>query len=568
MNTKTRNNKNIATKESLSIDSEKSREAKKNEKSQESRSLSTPAMGLNIAIYARVSSRKQDKNNDIESQLKELKNKADSLGFHYASTDIFTDDGYSGATLNRPGLENLRDRIYDGIYKKVLVYDPDRLARDYVYQTLLIDEIKKAGCKIEFVRAPIGETPEQKMLLQVQGMISEYERTKILERTKRGRLHRMQKGELVHGGDVYGYKYIRKKGDIPAHYKVINEEAKIIKTIFTWFVEEKMPIRKIARRLDDEGVSTIRGGRYWGPSVVHRLLKNSIYTGTGYANKGKAIIPKSRLIDSSKFKKYEKTGIEKRPKEEWYPFNSPRIVSDEIFELASQQLEINKQISDRRTIKEYLLKSYLKCGLCGFTMAGHKEHYQCQYSKPAYAKGRKIQVCENKQRIPMKELDDIIWKAIKKILKSPKRLRIIFKELGNDIVKKTTGNIDSLLRKQEKLNKEIKRINELYYLGNIEIEDYKKLYEAKKELLNKIKNNIKEANNNYQSEEELKEILNSFKEFSNSIKIGLDDADFEIKRRAVIDVIKSVEINLTEYIINFALPLRRKKGTLRSRSLI
>jgi len=188
-------------------------------------------MGLNVAIYARVSSSKQDKNNDIESQLKELKNKADSLGFHYTSTDIFTDDGYSGATLNRPGLENLRDSIYAGVYKKVFVYDPDRLARDYVYQTLLIDEIKKGGCEIEFVRAPIGETPEQKMLLQVQGMISEYERSKILERTKRGRLHRMQKGELVHGGDVYGYKYIRKHCDIPAHYKIINEESEIIRTI-------------------------------------------------------------------------------------------------------------------------------------------------------------------------------------------------------------------------------------------------------------------------------------------------------------------------------------------------
>ncbi len=567
MDIKTRKNKNIATKESLSIDSKKVKKENNLGKSQDSRSISTPVMGLNIAIYARVSSSKQEKNNDIESQLKELKNKADSLGFYYTSTDIFTDDGYSGATLNRPGLENLRDLIYEGIYKKVFIYDPDRLARDYVYQTLLIDEINKAGCEIEFVRAPIGDTPEQKMLLQVQGMISEYERTKILERTKRGRLHRMQKGELVHGGDVYGYKYIRKKGDIPAHYTKVDEEVKIIEKIFSWFVEEKMPLRTIARKLDNEGVSTIRGGKYWSHSVIHRLLKNSIYTGTGYANKGKAVIPKRRLIDTSKFKKYEKTAIENRPKEEWYPFNSPRIVSDEIFELASQQFEINKKISDRRTIKEYLLKSYLKCGICGFTMAGHKEHYQCQYSKPAYARGRNIEPCTNKQRIPMKELDTIIWEVLKKILKSPKRLRIIYKELGNDIVKKTTGNVDSLIVKREKLNKEIKRINELYVVGNIEIEDYKKLYEAKKELLNKIKNNIKEANNNYQSEEELKEILNSFKEFSNSIKIGLDDADFEIKRRAVIDVIKSVEINLTEYIINFALPLRRKKGTLCPHSL-
>ncbi len=524
--------------------------------------------GINVAIYARVSSSTQENENTIDSQISELTNKADDMGYNYSSKDVFTDEGYSGATLNRPGLEKLRELIYDGVYQKLLVFDPDRLARDYVYQMLLIDEIQKESCEIEFIRAPIGDTPEQKMLLQVQGMISEYERSKILERTKRGRIHRMKQGEIVNGGDIFGYKYIRKKGDIPTHYIIIEEESEIVKQIFSWFVEERLALNKISKKLDELGIETIRSGKHWHANVIKKIIQNSIYTGTGYANKEKAVIPERRPIDKVKFRKYEKTGREHRSKSEWYPYNSPRIISDEIFELAQQQLELNKQRSGRRTKKEYLLRSFLKCGECGHNMIGQREHYQCQYSRPAYAKQQMKETCVNKKRIPMKELDSIIWKELEKILKKPKRVRDIYKQLGNKVVKKTIGNIDSLKIKEEKLKKQLKRINNLYVMDNLEITEYKKLYDDKKEQLNKIEIGIKEADDANQSDEELEEILNSFKLFSENISNGIDNADFKIKRRAVEDMIKHVEINLKEYIINFALPLRRKKGTLKTRTVM
>ena len=529
---------------------------------------SVGTFGINVAIYARVSSLTQENENTIDSQIAELTNKAKNMGYNYSSKDIFTDEGYSGATLNRPGLERLRESIYDGLYKKVLIFDPDRLARDYVYQTLLIDEIRNEDCEIEFIRSPIGETPEQKMLLQVQGMISEYERTKILERTKRGRMHRMKQGEIVNGGDIFGYKYIRKKADIPTHYIIIEEEAEIIKQIFSWFIEEKWALNKICKKLDELGVENIRSAKHWHPAVIRSIIKNSIYTGTGYANKEKAVTPKRRQIDKVEFRKYEKTGREHRPKNEWYPYNSPRIISDEVFELAQQQLELNKRRAGRRTKKEYLLRSFLKCGECGHNMIAQRDHYQCQYSRPGYAKQNMKPVCINKKRIPMKELDLIVWEEIKKLLKNKTRLKDIYNQLGNKVVKKSVGNIESLTTKEIKLKKQIKRINDLYVVGTIEMADYKKLYEDKKEQLNKIETAIKNASEANQSDEELEEILNSFKLFSENIRDGIDNADFEIKRRAVEDTIKYVEIHLDEYIINFALPLRRKKGTLKTLSVI
>ncbi len=575
MNIKKRENFKLKDTASLSNDSDKRvvKEAiQENRRQNQDGSLRTDDLVVsfrgNVAIYARVSSSTQEKENTIDSQISELTNKADDLGYSYSSKDIFTDEGYSGATLNRPGLETLRELIYDGVYQKLLVFDPDRLARDYVYQMLLIDEIEKESCEVEFIRAPIGKTPEQKMLLQVQGMISEYERSKILERTRRGRIHRMKQGEIVNGGDVFGYKYIRKKGDIPTHYVIIEEEAEIVKQIFSWFIEERWALNKICKKLDELGVENIRSAKHWHANVIRKIIQNSIYTGTGYANKEKAVIPKRRPIDKVKFRKYEKTGREYRAKSEWYPYHSPRIISDEIFELAQQQLELNKQRAGRRTKKEYLLRSFLKCGKCGHNMIGQREHYQCQYSRPGYAKQHMKETCVNKKRIPMKELDVIIWKEVKKILKNPKRVKDIYKQLGNKVVKKSVGNVDSLKIKEEKLNKQLKRINNLYVMETIEITDYKKLHNDKKEQLDKIEIAIKEANEANQSDEELEEILNSFKLFSENINNGIDNADFEIKRRAVEDIIKHVEINLNEYIINFALPLRRKKGTLKTLSVV
>ncbi len=518
---------------------------------------------MNIGIYARVSSSTQDNNNTIDSQLEALKKKADDMGYMYTEKDIFLDDGYSGGTLNRPGLEKLRDRIYDGIYKRVLIYDPDRLARNYVYQSLLIDEMKKDGCDVEFIRSPIGETPEQKMLLQVQGMISEYERTKILERTRRGRLHNMKQGVIVNGGDVFGYKYIRKTANNPAHYLVKKDEADVILKIYSWYIKERLSLTMISKKLSDEGIDTIRNGRRWHESVLKQILSNSIYIGTGYANKQKGVVPKKRL-KNVKFRKYEKTGKESLPKEQWYPFSAPRIITDDMFELVQKQLSINKSLAKRRTINNYLLRGFLKCGNCGRRMIAQRNHYQCHHSRPAYARLQMTEVCTNKQRISLEDIDVVIWDTLKQILKSPKRLQNIYEKLGNKTVKKATGDIYSLKSKEKKLSNQIQRLHEVYIEGEMEMSRYKKLHFDKKEQLNKIKENIEKAKEEARTEEETEVVLNSFKVFVEKINTGIENASFEIRRRAIEDTIDYIEINSDEYIINFSLPLRRKKGTLHS----
>jgi site-specific DNA recombinase len=150
-----------------------------------------------IALYARVSSEQQADAGTIRSQVSSLLEKISSDGFSLPSSELqFIDEGYSGATLIRPALERLRDSIFNGAVDCVYVHSPDRLARKYAYQILLMDEFQKGGAKIVFLNRKIGETPEDELLLQVQGMMAEYERAKILERSRRGKIQSAKRGSV------------------------------------------------------------------------------------------------------------------------------------------------------------------------------------------------------------------------------------------------------------------------------------------------------------------------------------------------------------------------------------
>jgi len=373
----------------------------------------------------------------------------------------------------------------------------------------------------------------------------------------------MKQGIIVNGGDIFGYKYIRKTKNIPAHYLIKKDEADVILKIFSWYLEDRLSLNMISKKLSNDGIGTIRNGRRWHESVLKKILSNSIYIGTGYANKQKGVVPKRRLKNIP-FRKYEKTGKESLPKEQWLPFSAPRIITDDMFELVQKQLAVNKNLAKRRTIKNYLLRGFLKCGNCGHRMIAQRNHYQCQYSRPAYARHQMTELCTNKQRISLEHIDVVIWDTLKQILKSPKRLQNIYKQLGYKTVKKATGDISSLKLKEGKLSNQIKRLHEVYIEGEMEMVRYKELHNDKREQLNKIRENIEKAKEESRTEEETETILNSFRDFVEKINTGIENASFEIKRRAIEDTIDYIEINSKEYIINFALPLRRKKGTLHS----
>ena len=167
---------------------------------------------LQVALYARVSSEQQAEAKTIESQLAEMRTRLVTDGFELAHILEFIDEGYSGSTLVRPSLERLRDVAAAGGLDRLYVHCPDRFARNYAYQVLLLDELTQQGVEVIFLNRPLGQTPEDQLLLQVQGVIAEYERAKFLERSRRGKRHAAQEGHvgiLCHA--PYGYRYITKQ---------------------------------------------------------------------------------------------------------------------------------------------------------------------------------------------------------------------------------------------------------------------------------------------------------------------------------------------------------------------
>src|SRR5262249_49849964 len=184
-------------------------------------------------------------------------------------------------SLVRPGLERLRDLAAEGQLHVVLVYAPDRLSRKYAYQVLLIEEFARHGVETVFVKVPKSDTPEDKLLLQFQGMIAEYERAQILERSRRGKRHRAQQGQIsVLSGAPYGYRYMRKSEETAAYYEIIEAEADVVRLIYQRYTAEHLSIGAITGLLNEKGVPTRKRISRWERSTVWAILRNPAYKGT------------------------------------------------------------------------------------------------------------------------------------------------------------------------------------------------------------------------------------------------------------------------------------------------
>ena len=233
------------------------------------------------ALYARVSSEKQKEEQTIGSQTEALKEYAQANGYMVVPEWIFQDEGYSGAILKRPDLERLRDLAAEGQIETILVYSPDRLSRRYAYQVLLMEEFARHGVETVFIKSPQASTPEEQLLVQFHGMIAEYERAQIAERTRRGKKHRAKTGSVnVLSGAPYGYRYVKKSETSAAYYEIVEEEAAIVREVYRWYTEEALSIGQIHRRLNTLGVETRRGKSTWDRSTVWAILRNPAYQGT------------------------------------------------------------------------------------------------------------------------------------------------------------------------------------------------------------------------------------------------------------------------------------------------
>jgi site-specific DNA recombinase len=217
-------------------------------------------MERRVAAYARVSTERQAESQTIEQQVERLRAYAGERGWPLPAERIYKDDGHSGARLDRPALDRLRDAVTRGEVELVLITSPDRLARRYAYQVWLLEECERAGCEVVFLDRPPTGDPQDALVLQIRGAVAEYERTVIADRMRRGRLAALQAGRLLPWSTPpFGYRLDSLRPRDPAGVRIEESEAAVVRRIFAWYIEEGLTLYGIAQRLVAEGIPTPTG---------------------------------------------------------------------------------------------------------------------------------------------------------------------------------------------------------------------------------------------------------------------------------------------------------------------
>jgi len=528
---------------------------------------------IRAAIYARVSSDQQAQEQTIESQVAALRERVASDGLILDDELCFLDDGVSGSTLMRPSLERLRDTAYVGGFQKLYVHSPDRLARRYAYQVLLVDELKKHDVEIVFLNRAIGASPEEDLLLQMQGMFSEYERAKIMERSRRGKRHAASRGSVnVLSNAPYGYRYISKReGGGVAAFEINDEHAVVVKQIFEWVGRDRISIGEVKRRLDAKEIQTPRGKTWWDRTTIWAILKNPAYKGSAAFGKTRTGPRRPQLrTPRGQVKMPRRTGSTYDTNvSEQISIAVPAIVSEELFSAVDEQLTQNRQRGqERKRGASYLLQGLLECESCGYAYYGKKvsrssakgkvryAYYRC-VGTDAYRFGGK-RVCQNKQ-IRTDKLDQAVWDDACELLRNPKLLR---KEFERRLSAPESPSSEQSLKKQiSTAQRSVNRLIDAYTDGVLTRKEFDPRIQRARRRLADVESQLVELQTETREQATLREALDCLDDFSTTVSSNLDDADWTTKREILRTLIARVVIEPTQirviYRINFPLFAKR-----------
>ncbi|GAB2771418.1 recombinase family protein [Streptomyces chlorus] len=416
------------------------------------------------ALYARVSSARQKQHETIDSQVTCLREHARKQGWEVPEEWVFTDDGWSGSTLVRPALERLRDLSAQRLVDRVLCLAPDRLARTFAHQVLLVEEFTRNGAEVVFLRNPEAATPEQALLVQVQGVIAEYERAQIAERTRRGKLHRARAGQAsVLGRAPYGYRYLSKAEHGAAAYAVDQAEAGVVARIFHRYAAGGISMRALARELTRDRIPSPQGRPEWDAGTLGRMLRNPAYMGRACFGKTQTAPAPPRPNRTSRLAGRAvpaQAGVTARPRQEWIEIPVPALVSEEVFALVERRLAENAKFSPRNTKEPALLQGLLVCDICGYSYTrtsqgpGPKKYhyYRCPGTNGwELPQGRRV--CSSRP-LRADDLDQLVWEHMVVLLADPALVRA---ELEHRLAQ--MRDADPVRARQERLHRQIATVD-------------------------------------------------------------------------------------------------------------
>lgn len=512
---------------------------------------------IRAAFYARVSSEQQATAHTIESQTAALSERAQSDGTPVPPERQFVDDGYSGATLIRPALDRLRDLAAVGAIDRIYVHSPDRLARNYAYQVLLLDEWRRCGVELVFLNRPLGQSPEDDLLLQVQGIVAEYERAKIMERSRRGKKHAAQSGSLnVMSNAPFGYRYVSvREGGGHARFEPVAEQARIVQQVFSWIGRDRCSLAEVCRRLHKAGELTATGKRIWSRQAVWHILQNPAYQGraaygkTHMMPRGKKTRPRAARGRPAEPRR-SNAPVAADPKD-WVFVPVPALVDVALFRATQEQLQENRsraRLGRRRP--GYLLQGLTCCARCGYAYygktthqmgAGHQmkdfRYYRCSGSDGYRFGGERI--CSNAQ-IQGQFLESAVWHEVCDLLTHPERLEHEYQDGGR--AGTSLENVESLKAQRLKLQHALERLIDSFTEGLIEKDQFTSRMARTKNRIAELDAKIKADAGDADQLEHMRLAASRLRELAAAVGPYLVTADWHRRRDIIRTLVQRIEI--------------------------
>ena len=516
---------------------------------------------MQVAVYARVSTQHQAQTQTIEQQLERLRAHVQTQGWQLSGEHIFRDDGYSGASLNRPGLDRLRDRAAQAEFERVLITDPDRLAREYVHQVLLLEELERAGCPIEFLDRPMSQDPHDQLLLQIRGAVAEYERSLIAERMRRGRQAKYRAGILLPWPrPPYGLRMNPDRPRDPSGIRLNEPEAAIVGEIFAYYLEEDHSLFGLAKHLSANQIPSPRGQKHWNAATLRLILTNPAYTGKVYALRTCAR-PVRLRHSPLKPVSHHTRGRVTRPTDEWILVAQiPAMVSQEQFDLVQAKLAQNQKFARRNNKShEYLLRALVSCGVCQGACTGRLNHPGYAYYT-CHNKMHAVQSCHDEKCpsrfIPAQQLDELVWQDLCEVLMHPETIRQALERAqgGHWLPQELQARRENLRKAQVSLEHQLERLTEAY-LGNvIPLAEYQRRRQDLEQKVRALNLQVKQLETSADRQIELGSLSTSIEDFCQRVQRGLAQATFEQKRQLVELLMDRVVVTDGDVEIRYVIP--------------
>lgn len=515
---------------------------------------------MEVALYARISATHQQ-TQTIDQQLERLRAEVPRHpDWRLADEHTYCDEGYSGAKLNRPGLDRLRDQAALAAFEVVLITAPDRLARKLTHQAILLEELNQRGCRVEFLDRPMSDDPHDQLLLQIRGAVAEYERSLIAERMRRGRQAKYRSGTLLPWTHVpYGYLVDPGYPRDPSRVTIDPIKSEVIKLIFTWYTDHTKPtsLYGVANRLSELQIPSPTGLARWSLPTIRGVLRSTTYIGTVYYGKKLTVEAKQRRS------RVQPVGrgisFQLAPEEDRIAIRIPAIIDQETWELAQQRLHQNKRFARRNNhAHEYLLRGFVYCGQCHYGCSGRSAkpygYYCCRTRIEAERLNRSVPC--SARYTPAEKLDNLVWQDLCHILTNP---ALITHELtraqnGDWSPQAVQARRQTLEQADTQLERQQSRLLEVYLAEVISRGEFERKRQELTQIRDGLRQQLRQLKAQAQRQLNLAVLAEGIESFCRRVQSSLDQLNFAQRRQLVELVIDSVLVLNGQVEIRYVIP--------------